>query len=55
MMENLKLFCKIFELKGMVNTLSDLANHDENYQIPMIESIEDKMKEVIKEIEEMNA
>lgn len=35
----------------MVKTLSNLADHDENYQIPMIENIEDKMKEIIGEIE----
>jgi hypothetical protein len=50
-MENFKLICLIYELKGMVKTLSDLADHDENYQIPMIENIEDKMKDIMQEIE----
>jgi hypothetical protein len=35
--------------------LSDLADHDENYQIPMIENIEDKVKEIIQVIEGMSA
>lgn len=54
-MENVKLYCLIFELKGMVKTLSDLADHDENYQIPMIETIEEKMKEITEKINEMYA
>jgi hypothetical protein len=54
-MENFKLFCLIYELKGMVTTLSDLADHDENYQIPMIENVEEKMKDIIKEIESKSA
>lgn len=50
-MENVKLYCLFYELKGMVKTLSDLADHDENYQIPMIETIEEKMKEIADQIE----
>lgn len=53
-MENVKLYCLIYELKGMVKTLSELANYDENYQIPMIETIEEKMKEITGEIDKTN-
>lgn len=55
MENNLKLLFKIYELNGMVKTLSDLADHDENYQIPMIENIEVKMKDIIGEIEKISA
>jgi hypothetical protein len=54
-MENTKLFCLIYELKGMITSLSELAEYDENYQIPMIESVEDKMKLIIQEIESKSA
>jgi hypothetical protein len=54
-MENLKLYCLIFELRGMVKSVSDLADYDENYNNPMIENIEDKMKEIIQEIEKKSA
>jgi hypothetical protein len=54
-MENTKLFCLVYELKGMVKTLSELANYDDNYQIPMIETIEDKMREITEEIERKSA
>lgn len=54
-MENVKLYCLLYELKGMVKTLSDLADHDENYQIPMIETIEEKMNEIVDQIEKAYA
>lgn len=54
-MENLKLYLLIYELKGIINTLSNLANYDENYQLPMIEDAEDKMKEIIQEVEKVSA
>jgi hypothetical protein len=50
-MESFKLCCLIFELNGMIKSMSELINHDEQYQNPMIENIEDKMKEIIGEIE----
>jgi hypothetical protein len=53
-MENMKLYSLLFELKGMIKTLSELANYDENYQIPMIETIEEKMKEITQEIEKIH-
>lgn len=54
-LENLKLYLLIYELKGMINTLSDFENYEENYQLPMIESLQDKMKEVIQEVEKVSA
>jgi hypothetical protein len=54
-MDNIKLYCLIYELKGMVKSVSELADHDDNYHNPMIENIEDKMKEIIQEIEKKSA
>jgi hypothetical protein len=54
-MENLKLYCLIYELRGMVKSVSDLSDYDENYNNPIIENIEDKMKEIIQEIEKKSA
>jgi F420-0:gamma-glutamyl ligase-like protein len=54
-MDNIKLYCLIYELKGMVKSASDLENHEDNYYNPMIENIEEKMKEIIQEIEKKSA
>jgi ketol-acid reductoisomerase len=54
-MENIKLYCLIYELKGMIKTMSELAEYDDNYQIPMIENVEEKMKEIMQQIEEKSA
>lgn len=54
-MENFKLVCLIFELNGMIKSMSELINHDEEYNNPMIESIEDKMKEIMGEVENSKA
>jgi hypothetical protein len=54
-MENLKLYCLIYELRGMVKSVSDLVDYDENYNNPMLENIEVKMKEIIQEIEKKSA
>ncbi|MEH7126025.1 hypothetical protein V7127_22700 [Bacillus sp. JJ1773] len=37
---------KIFELKGIINTLSELANHDEHYNYPMLENLESIINEL---------
>lgn len=54
-MENLKLFCLIYELKGMISSLSEIGNYEENYDLPIVETIEGKMKEIINVIEEKSA
>jgi hypothetical protein len=54
-MENLKLYCLIYELNGMVKSVSDLVDYDDNYNNPMIENIEVKMIEIIQEIEKKSA
>jgi hypothetical protein len=54
-MENFKLYCLLYELKGMVKSASDLECHDDNYHNPMIENIDVKMNEIIQEIEKKSA
>jgi hypothetical protein len=54
-MENLKLYCLIYELRGMVKSVSELSDYDENYNNPMLENIEGKMIEIIQEIEKKSA
>lgn len=54
-MENIILYCKIYELKGMISSLQEMANEEQEYSLNMIDSIYDKMNEVIKIIETNNA
>lgn len=51
----MKLYLKIYELKGIVESLSELANHDEEYNNPIIEKIESKMEQIVEEIEKISA
>ena len=46
-----QLIYKIFELKGIINTLCELANQDEQYNYPMLENLECKINELTKLIE----
>jgi hypothetical protein len=46
-MLNVKLIAKIYELKGMVESLSELVNEDEQYNYPMIDRLESKMSELV--------
>lgn len=46
-----QLIYKIFELKGIINTLSELANQDDQYNYPMLENLECKINELVKIIE----
>lgn len=54
-MENTKLYCLIYELKGIVQSLSDLADYDDSFNNPVIERIEEKTKEIIQVIEKTSA
>lgn len=54
-MENIKLYCLIYELKGMISSLSELGNYEENYNLPIVETIEVKMNQIINVIEEKSA
>jgi hypothetical protein len=54
-MENLKLYSLIYELKGIVNCLSELAEHDGNYENPFIDRIEVKVSEIVETIEKKGA
>lgn len=49
---NMILISKIFELKGMIHSAVDLANIDEQYDYPMMESIESKINEITAALEE---
>jgi hypothetical protein len=46
-MLNVKLIAKIYELKGMIESLSELVNEDEQYNYPMIDRLESKMSELV--------
>lgn len=46
-----KLIYGIFELKGIINTLSELAIQDEQYNYPMLENLESKINQLVNLIE----
>jgi hypothetical protein len=46
-MLNVKLIAKIYELKGMIESLTELVNEDEQYNYPMIDRLESKMSELV--------
>lgn len=46
-----KLINQIYELKGIVESLSLLAEFDENFNNPVIERIEVKLSEIVSGIE----
>jgi hypothetical protein len=48
---DLKIVSKIYELKGMIESLVELADHDEQYNYPMIEKLESKMNELVSSVE----
>ncbi|WP_256816713.1 hypothetical protein [Cytobacillus sp. Bac17] len=52
---DLKLCCMIYELKGMVDTMSELAESDGNYENPVIDRMAKKMNEITNLIEEKSA
>lgn len=54
-MENISLYCKIYELKGLISSLIDLSEEDERFYNPMIERMDNKMKEIVQEIETKGA
>jgi hypothetical protein len=43
---------KIYELKGIVESLVELADQDEQYNYPMIEKLESKLNDVIRSLED---
>ncbi|MDP4086026.1 MAG: hypothetical protein Q8934_15590 [Bacillota bacterium] len=48
---DLKLVSKIFELKGMIDSMTDLVSYDDQYNNPMIDRVEEKMNELIQLLE----
>lgn len=48
------LNCKIYELKGLISSLSLISEVDENMDHPIIENIEKQMNQVINLIEGVN-
>lgn len=54
-MENIKLYCLIYELKGMVKTMTDLSEIDDNIPSTMVENLENKIREITTEIETKGA
>lgn len=54
-MEEQNLYFKIYELKGLIESMSEMAAYDNEYDNPLIEKVETKMKEIVSEIEEKHA
>ncbi|MCS0827830.1 hypothetical protein NX029_28490 [Cytobacillus firmus] len=52
---DLKLCCMIYELKGMVDTMSELAESDDRYENPVIDRMAKKIKELTDLLEEKSA
>ncbi|WP_157967873.1 hypothetical protein [Paraliobacillus sp. X-1268] len=50
-MENMKMYLLIYELKGVIESLQEFAEHDEEYYTPLNEKIESKLENIIQEIE----
>lgn len=51
--QNINLYCKIYELKGLISSLSCLASIDDSYDNPLIEQLDSTINEVLKEIGEV--
>lgn len=51
MKPDLQVLMKIFELKGLIESLAELANYDEQYNYPMIEKMENKINEITESLE----
>lgn len=49
-----KSILKIYELKGLIGSLSDIAEMNEEMDHPIIHSLRIKMDEVIEELEGAN-
>lgn len=49
-MDNLKLYCLIYELKGIVGSMSDMCQEDERFDNPLLYAVENKMSEIIDQI-----
>lgn len=48
--QNINLYCKIYELKGLISSLSCLASIDDSFDHPLIESLDTTINEVLKEM-----
>lgn len=51
-MENMSMYFKIYELKGLIESMSEMAEHNNEFDNPLIDKAQTKMKEIIEEIEE---
>ncbi|WP_208592332.1 hypothetical protein [Gracilibacillus suaedae] len=49
--ETQKLYCMIYELKGIVNSLSDAASYDEQFDNPLLENVQCQVNEIVNHIE----
>lgn len=54
-MENIKLYGLIYELKGLIESMSEMAAHDDEYNNPLIDKVETKMNMIVIEIENSGA
>lgn len=48
--QKINLYCKIYELKGLISSLSCLASIDDSFDNPLIEQLDTTINEVLKEI-----
>lgn len=46
-----KILYKIYEMKGIITSLVTLVNEDEQYNYPMIETLETSINEIVNLIE----
>lgn len=51
--QNMDLYCKIYELKGLISSLSCLASVDESFDHPLIERLEETINEALTEMGEL--
>ena len=51
-MEKMNLFLKIYELKGIIKSMVELASYDDEFNNPLIGEVEQKMREVIEIVDE---
>lgn len=48
---DLKLYCKIYELKGLISSLSDISEREEGMDHPIIYRLQEKIDEIVEGIE----
>lgn len=47
-METIKMYCLIHELKGIIESMQEFANYDEEFHTPLNNKLQEKMNELLK-------